>query len=155
MTDFQIIEVEETTYLYVDRESSTEQQEIGAAMADAFGMVWTFMQENKIKPAGAALSVYYSYTPGSMAFRAGFTIFADDADKSGGEVKAGTTPAGKVVHFLHTGPYSELVQCYAEMMEYIAENDLKLGVPTWEVYLNDPSTVAESELQTEVFAALD
>jgi effector-binding domain-containing protein len=154
MPDFKIIEVEERPYLYVDRTCSMDPAEISRTMGDAFSHVFGFMGERKIKPAEPPISVYYTYDPETIAFRAGFLVSKQDARKAAGDVKAGVTPAGRVVHFVHTGPYSTLRASYGEMMSWLEKEGLKLGVPTWEVYIDDPDRTPEDKLRTEVFVAL-
>ena len=89
-----------------------------------------------------------------MTFRAGFSVLPEDLAKAEGAVKADVTPAGKVLSFVHTGPYSELRNSYGEMMTYAEQNGLKIRAPAWEVYVNDPATVPEEELRTDVFVSL-
>lgn len=154
MPDFRVIEVKEAPYLYVARECGMAPEEISAQMGKAFGDVWAFMQANAIAPTGGALSVYYSYDPERMAFRAGFQIGAADAGRAGGEVKADVTPGGRVLHFTHVGPYATLRDDYARMMAHIEAEGLTIEAPTWEIYMNDPGQVPEAELVTEVYTKL-
>jgi len=154
MPDFKFVDVSETPYLFVTRTCSMEPGEIGQAMGEAFQQVWNFMQGEGIAPAGGALSVYYTYDPEKMTFRAGFTVGREDMAKAKGEVGADVTPAGEVLNFVHKGPYSTLRDDYGLMMEHIEKIGREIAAPTWEVYLNDPASVPEEELLTEVFSVL-
>ena len=154
MLDFKIIEVEERPYLYVDRTCSMDPAEISRTTGDAFMRVYGFMNENGITPAEPPLSVYYTYDPQTVTFRAGFLVSKDDAKKASGDVKADVTPAGRVVHFIHTGPYSKMRESYGVLMGWLDKQGLKLGAPTWEVYIDDPDKTPEENLRTEIFVAL-
>ncbi len=154
MPEFEVVEVEETPYLYVERSTTHDPGEIGAAMGSAFQEVWGMMQAEGVAPAGGALSVYHSYDPEKMAFRAGFAIGRDDMAKAAGAVKADVTPAGRVVHGTHKGPYSGLRASYGEMHGFVQAEGLKWTAPTWEIYLNSPDQVAEEDLVTELYQAL-
>lgn len=154
MPEFKQIEVEETPYLYEEKTCSMEPSDIGATMGEAFGNVMAFMTENGIETTGKVLSVYDTYDPATMTFRAGFSVAREDAAKASDSVKADVTPAGKVLTFTHVGPYATLRDSYDEMMRYVEDNGLTLCVPTWEVYVNGPDEVPEDELRTDVFAAL-
>lgn len=154
MTDYRIVNVSERDYLYVTRTTPMAPDEIGRAMGEAFATVMGFMQERGIAPAGPALSVYYSYDPDEVTFRAGFFVTPADARKADGEVSAGKTPAVRVLSLTHVGPYSALRGTYDAMMAHLEAEGLKLGAPTWEVYVDDPDTTPESELRTEIFVAL-
>ena len=89
-----------------------------------------------------------------MAFRAGFTVTRADLAKASGAVKGDVTPATKVLHFVHKGSYATLRDDYALLMDHVGKEGLALGAPSWEVYLNDPSTTAADDLITECFVAL-
>jgi effector-binding domain-containing protein len=154
MPEFKIIDVAETPYLYVERTCSMDPADISKEMGSAFQQVWGFMQAAAIKPAGSALSVYYSYDPDAMTFRSGFTVDREDMAKAGDEVKSDVTPAGNALHFVHKGSYSTLRDDYGLMMQHLKDNSLQAGVPGWEFYMNDPSKTPEDELLTECYLAL-
>lgn len=154
MPTFEMTDVEATPYLYEERSCSMDPEDIGRTMGEAFQSVMGFMQSHGIAPAGEVLSVYYTYDPEKMTFRAGVSVSADAMAKAEGAVKAAQTPAGRVLTFTHVGPYSGLRDSYSEMMTYLEKNELKIGAPTWEVYLNDPRAVPEDELKTQVFVSL-
>lgn len=154
MTTFAMTTVEATPYLYEEHTCGMDPQEVSASMGKTFHSVMDFMIGNGIASGDKALSVYYTYDPNEMTYRAGFTVSAEDAAKAAGDVKAASTPAGEVLSFTHIGPYSGLRDSYGEMMKYVEDNGLKIGAPTWEVYVDDPAKVPESKLRTEVFVTL-
>ena len=154
MTEYKMVDVEKTPYLYQERTCSMDPQDISAAMGEVFQNVWAFIAEKKITPAGGPLSVYSTYDPQKMTFRSGFAVSADDAAKADGAVKAGTLPAGEVLHFTHVGPYAKLRDSYGEMMKYLEEKNLTVGAPTWEIYVDDPQTTPEEKLRTEIYVTL-
>ena len=154
MLDFKLIEVSETPYLYVAKSCSMDPDDISKNMGEAFQQVWAFMHAEAISPTGGALSVYYTYDPEKMDFRAGFAIGRDDMAKASGKIEADVTPAGEVLHFVHKGSYATLRDSYGLMMSHIASIGREISAPTWEIYVNDPSQVSEDELLTEVYSAL-
>ena len=154
MPDFKIIKVTETPYLYVSKTSSMAPEDISGKMGEAFQEVWAFMESQKIRPTGGALSVYYDYTPDSMTFRAGFTVSRADMAKAQGGVEGDVTPAGEVLHFQHRGSYATLRDDYDLMMKHITTLGREMGTPAWEIYLNSPDQVPESELLTDVYMVL-
>lgn len=154
MTDFDIQTPAETAYLYVERTCSMAPDDISATMGSAFQQVYAFMNEAGVQPAGPALAVYYSYAPDSLSFRAGFTVARTDLAHATGEVHGDITPSRRAVHFIHKGSYATLRDSYGEMMGWIASQGEQMAPPTWELYLNDPSTTPEDALLTEVYCAL-
>jgi effector-binding domain-containing protein len=123
-------------------------------MGKAYGDVMAFIQANGLTLTGPALSVYYAYDPNTVTFRAGFFVSAEDAKKASGDIRADVTPAGRVVNFMHEGPYSKLGESYNQLMGWLEKEGLSLGAPTWEVYVNDPDSTPEEELRTDIYVTL-
>lgn len=154
MTEFEIIDAQETPYLYVEREVSMPPDEISAAMGSALAEVWAFMQKHGVAPAGPALAVYTEYHPDKMPFRAGFAIARDDMSAAQGAVKADVTPAGRAVHGVHRGSYAGIRGAYGEMHAFTKAQGVQFKAPTWEVYPNSPDEVPQEQLLTELYQAL-
>lgn len=66
------------------------------------------------------------------------------------DLKIKTYPACKVLSYNHKGSYYQLYEKYSYLFKYAEEHNIKLTSPNREIYLNDPSKVAEDELQTEI-----
>lgn len=155
MADYRMIDVEETPYLYNERSCSMEPEDIGREMGEAFGKVAAFIGEHGLTSMGRALSVYHTYDEDRMTFRAGFIVSAEDAKAAAGDVKADVLPGGRVLHFVHRGPYATLRDSYGDMMGYMAEHRMTIGSPSWEIYVNGPDDVAsEEELETEIYVSV-
>lgn len=154
MPDFQLIHVDERPYVYVDCKCPMDPPAISETTGAAFQTVFAFMQQNGLTPVNGALSVYFTHDPETVEFRSGFFVSAEDAARADGAVKGGATPAGRVVHFTHRGPYSKLGESYDALMAWLETQGLALGAPTWEVYLNGPDTVSEADLVTEIYVSL-
>lgn len=154
MPEFKLIDVTERPYFYVDCNCPMVPAQISETMGKAFMEVFTFMQQNGVAPTDGGLSVYYSYDPDTVDFRTGFFVSAEDAKKASGRIKADVTPAGRVVGFTHVGPYSKFGESYDQLAGWLEKEGLKLGAPTWEVYVNDPNTTPEEELRTDIYVSL-
>jgi len=155
MTDYKMVDVEERPYLYAEGSSSMDPGDISRAMGRAFQSVGELIAKKGIASAGSPLSVYYTHDEQTMSFRAGFLVSAEDAQKAEGDVKADVLPAGRVLNFIHKGPYAKLRISYGEMMEYIEQNGMTVGAPSWEIYLNEPGDVSsEDELETDIYVTV-
>lgn len=154
MADYEIVEAEARPYIYVTRTCPMQPDAISEAMGNAFQELMAFVQENGIALTGPLMSVYYTFDPKEVTFRAGAFVSADDAKKAEGGVQAAETPAAKVLTLTHVGPYRDLPKTYNAMMQYIGEQGLTLGAPTWEVYVDDPDSTPEETLRTEIFVSL-
>ena len=154
MPEFAVKEVGATPYLFVEQTSAMDPDEIARAMGAAFGAVLGFMQREAIAPAGPPLAVYHEHDPTRLKFRAGLIVRPGDLHKAEAPVLGETIPAGRVLHFVHKGPYATLRDDYDAMMVHLAAEGLTLGSPTWEVYVDDPGEVPEADLLTEVYTRL-
>lgn len=154
MTEFSITTVDAQPYLYVERKSSMEPDEVGPAVGSGLQEVYAHMQGNGVPPAGSALVLYTSNADGVMDYNVGFEISPEDMDKEHDQIKAGKTPAGKVLTHLHVGPYTNLRETYGAMMQHMESESLQWAGPCWEVYLNDPSSTAEADLKTRIYISI-
>ncbi len=61
-----------------------------------------------------------------------------------------TLPATRVVSVVYTGPYQGISSAHETVFKAVQALGLEWSGPAREVYLNDPGTVPERELMTEV-----
>jgi len=141
------------SYIYVEREVPYG-PEIGPAMGSAFGEVFGFVGQNGLTPLAMPMSVYTGMDPKILRFQGGVIVSADDAAKASGNIKAGELPAGDVLTTTHIGAYENLSETHKAMWAHIAENGMEVAMPIWEIYVDDPETVAPEDVRTEVFCAL-
>lgn len=72
-----------------------------------------------------------------------------------GRVEVVRLPGGEMAVATHVGPYDRLHETYHAMEGWLAEQGRIAGGPMWEVYLDDPQSVAPEALRTEVVIPLD
>jgi len=154
MPDYIVEEIGETPYLYVTGESTMDPGAISDEMGRCFEKVIGFMRTHGIEPAGPPLAVYHDFDPDKLTFRAGIVASTEAMQDLPQDVDGDFTPAGRVLTFIHVGPYATLRDDYADMMDYVEREGLQLSAPTWEVYVDDPETVPEQQLRTKVHVAL-
>ena len=154
MTDYTMVDVAEKPYLYVERHCSMNPEDISKSMGEAFGTAGAFVHSNGIAFTGSALAVYYTYDPEKMTFRAGFFVSAEDMQKATGDVQGASTPAGNVLKATHIGPYSKLRDTYGVLMQELEKQGKPAGAPTWEVYVDDPDSIPEDNLRTDIYMTL-
>ena len=61
-----------------------------------------------------------------------------------------TLPGGQFLTTIYTGPYQGLHEGWCRVYAYAEEHNLAILAPGREMYLNDPATVPEEELLTEI-----
>ena len=151
MASFEVITTTPLSYFYVEKSTSMDQDAIGGAMGDGFQTVYSHMMASEVTPTGAALAVYTSPPGEKMDFQVGFGVPESSLPKAGNGVFNATLPAQKAVRYLHKGLYSRLGAVYEKIQAQLVENGVKCVGPSWELYLNDPSTVAAEGIETEIY----
>lgn len=140
-------------YIYVDREVPYG-PEIGPAMGSAFGEVFGFVAANGITPLAMPMSVYTGMDPDILRFRGGVIVSAEDAGKATGQIKADTLPGGDVMTTTHLGSYDLMSETHKALWAHMEAEGIKGGMPVWEIYIDDPDTVAEADLRTEIYCTI-
>jgi len=67
-----------------------------------------------------------------------------------GRVSLEEIPGGRVASTMHVGPYHDISPAYEALMAAMTAEGLHPGGPPREIYLNDPGTVPEHALLTEI-----
>lgn len=111
--------------------------EIGPKMGELYGLLFGYLGQNQLQPAGPAFAVYYSFDPqGNTVFEAGVPILAKT--KGNGEVFYKEFEGMNAVSTLYIGPYEKMEPVYIALDKFIKDNNLKEKGISWEVYLTDP-----------------
>jgi effector-binding domain-containing protein len=63
-------------------------------------------------------------------------------------------PGRRVASLVHKGSYETIGPAYAKLYEYVVREGFELSGPMMDLYLNDPNTVAPSEVLTEIQAPI-
>ncbi len=70
---------------------------------------------------------------------------------SSGEAFGTQIPAGRYVTTIHRGAYHKVGDTYGKIVEWAAQQGLKLQDNSIEHYIDDPTEVPKDEVRTEVF----
>jgi effector-binding domain-containing protein len=128
------------------------QEDIGAG----FGAIFGCLGELGEHPSGAPFALYYGdmvgdkvdFDPGD--FEMELCVPVSRLLESKGEIVAREVPGGLAAVTLHKGPYSTVEPAYSDLDAWVKENGYRYAGPAREVWLNDPSQVAEADLLTEI-----
>lgn len=136
--------------LYVRKVAPADPETIAPAMAEAFKQLGSFIGSRRIAVVGPPLAVYRDYDHGCVTLDIGVPVSPAALGQAEGDIKAGTTPAGKALKIVHHGSYETLGDTYAK----IERAGMRLTPYSWEVYPNDPSVTPPEDLVTEIFMPL-
>ena len=121
---------------------------IAVAMGEAFGAIMAHAGAGGAQFAGPPFALY----PGGMADEYDMVVCMPVAPgaTAGPGVDLEEVPGGTVASTMHKGPYASVGEAYGALQAWMAANGKQPGAPVREVYLNDPGSVPESELLTEI-----
>ena len=157
-TDFSDIDVE---HLVVDAQdiafrstsSSPDPASTAEALGRAYFRVLNFIDANALQESGAPMLISRSFDGSQMRFDAAIPVRGvteeTPAEESG--VRLGISYAGPVVRVRHRGPYRDLVQTHRKMTAYLAAHGIDRNGDAWESFVNDPTTVDEGDILTDVY----
>lgn len=131
--------------------------EMSAQMDPAYGQIMGFMQRNQLEMSTPPMAVYRQVggdvDGGFGSWRIDVAVGVDVDGLSGitGEIQLGQLPGGPVVKYIQTGPYTLAEKSYEIINAYLEEHELIASDAPWEVYVNDPSKVAQADLITHIY----
>ena len=120
---------------------------IHSAIGAAYAKIGEFLKANGLAMQGAPMTITTSYDASGWKFDAAVVVAANDATPSG-DVKAGTTYAGKAVQFTHVGPYEKLGDTITKAYAWLAVQGLKPKDRLIEEYVSDPGNTPTELLKT-------
>ena len=119
--------------------------------------VGAVMQDVGAQMAGAPFARYHHFAPDRVDLEIGAPIAFVTAGlqpisgRPDGIIGVSSLPGGRAAVAVHRGPYDGLPQTYDGLAAWIAAEGHTAGDGPWEVYLSDPSTVADqADLITEI-----
>jgi effector-binding domain-containing protein len=133
---------------------SIPSSEIGPKMGELYGKLYGYLGQQKIQPAGAPFAVYYQFDPkGNTTFEAGVPVNVSVNNE--GDINYKEFPAMKALSAMYTGSYEKIGPTYEALEKYMKEKNLQSTGISWEIYLTDPSTVKDPNLnQTVIYFPL-
>ena len=123
-------------------------QEIGKG----YGEIMGYLGPLGVQPVGPPFTMYHNMDMANLDVTMGFPVGATHPGE--GRVKPGTLPGGRTAVALHRGPYEEIEKTYTALQKFVQEQGETPQPFMYETYLNDPQTVAPSDLKTEIFFPL-
>lgn len=113
---------------------------IGQDLERLYGSIMTEISKQQLQMSGPPFVHYLDYdeATGHSNYMAGIPVVHSGEDSD--MVHSVSYAEMKVVQALHTGPYEEFVNSYAEIGDYIMKNSLKVTGQAFEFYLTHPDS---------------
>ena len=133
--------------IYFVTGSATDMDSSKAALTAAYMSIGAFIAKNGITMKGPPMTVTNSFANGVWAFDAAIIVDRNDAAPTG-DIKSGTTYAGKAVAFTHVGPYDKLQNTTTKAYAWLTVQGYKPIDRLIEEYITDPGTTPPDQLKT-------
>lgn len=149
------IQVTARPWVYLRYRTSMNSDEIGRLMGEAFQKLGQLIGQGAFQPAGPPLAVYHEYSDSGMTMDVGFPTAPGGLAKVAGDLHAGETPSGKAVRVVHKGSYQTLRDTYGQIEKQFEAEGIPMSPMAWEVYVTDPDTTPQDQLETEIYMKVD
>lgn len=120
-------------------------------LVDTFKSIEAYIARNGLKRDGSAMTVYTATDDTGFDFEAVVPIAAAPADLPRGDIEISTSPAGKVLKFVHRGSYDAMDTTYEAITNYLDSKQLEALDNFIEEYITDPVTTPEDKMVVNVF----
>jgi effector-binding domain-containing protein len=112
----------------------------------------TWVMDKGLEMTGLVYGTYYNspeeVSEEELLYEIGFSVAGNIVEEE--NIKSKTIPEHTVIAAMHKGPYTNVGPVIHAVAEYAISNGYNIVGPITEVYFNDPNTVDEEELLTEV-----
>lgn len=137
---------------YIGIKSTCAMDQMSDQMTSDFGKLGEFVKKENLK-AGKAFSIYHKWemVKQQVEYTGGWEVESVPENLPEG-MFAGSIPTTKVYTLSHIGSYKHLGNAWSTMFTMQRSKEFKHSkkVHPFEVYVNDPSKVAEKDLITDV-----
>ncbi|MBB5014583.1 SRPBCC family protein [Rehaibacterium terrae] len=127
---------------------------IAEALAARYGEITALMQAQGVRQVGAPLTITHAVEDGVWRFDAAIPVDRNDIALAG-EVRAGMSPGGRALRFVHVGPYERLHAYWQGAMDWTAGHGYRQRGPVIAQYLSDPGEMPPEALVTHLVVPIE
>lgn len=125
--------------------------ELPERLGRVYGALSTYLSELDEAPSGPPYTRYFSMDPSEFDVEVGMPISkALRGIRGKGEIVLSELPEGSAATAIHVGPYADIESTFERLMTWLSQQGWAVASAPYELYLNGPDTVPESQLQTRI-----
>jgi effector-binding domain-containing protein/carbon monoxide dehydrogenase subunit G len=145
--------VEAAPVAFVATSSPRNDGALTAAIAKAYAALGAFMAVHKVKQAGAPITIDTGSSDTGYLFDAAIPVdrSPDKPVPPDSRVQLKQTYGGTVLKVALRGPYSQIPGTHDKIKAYMAAHGIDTNGSPWNEFANDPTTVKESEVLTNIY----
>lgn len=147
------VSVEPVTVAFVPTSSPRNDGALAVAIAKAYRDLGVFMAAHAVKQEGAPLMIDTGSDASRYVFEAAAPLdrMPDGPLPADSRVQVKQSYGGKVLKVAQRGPYSQIPGTHDRVKAYMAAYGIDMNGSPWNEFANDPTTVKESEILTNVY----
>jgi effector-binding domain-containing protein len=123
-------------------------KDLPSVIPQLIGKVATYFKELGKQQTEPPFVAYYNEDADNLDVQIGWITTERLAGK--GEIVSGTIGGGKAVSVMYTGEYRNLWEAHDSAHKFIAAKSYGHAQQAYEIYIDDPASVPESQLKTQV-----
>lgn len=153
------VDFAELDILYLSAETPVaDPAAVGAQMGQLYGAISALMAANGLQQTAPPVALTNAFKDGLWSYDAGIPVDRTDIDLAADnpeQIKAGVTPSGKALRFVHTGPYAGLAEFSERVEAWLTVHGVVPRDRAIDQYVSDPGTTPEPELVTHLIFPID
>jgi effector-binding domain-containing protein len=124
-------------------------------LVEAFKSLQVYLDKSGIKSTAPAMTIYTAMDDVSFNFQAAIPVAAAPTNPPQGNIGAGTSPAGKMLKFVHRGSFETMAMTYDAISHYVEEKQLSTKELLVEEYVTDFVSSPPDKLVINIFVPLN
>jgi effector-binding domain-containing protein len=133
-------------------------KEIGKRMEDDFKVLSAWTKQKSLKDPDYVFAIYhkFDFVKGDCDYSSAFGYKEQMEAEGEGLIQKSSFPSHKALQYNHIGPYRHLGNAWSAVMGCQRGDGLKIrkDISPYEFYVNDPTSVDEKDLKTEIYVPL-
>lgn len=135
----EIVQLEAGPMIFVSGETSQQNTDLSAELAEAFRRLDAYTRAREFTVTGPPMAITRYWDERGFGYDAALPVAAavqsgDQTEPEEPPILVGNTPAGRVLHVVHQGPYGELLNTYQQIEAYMQIHGLEQRGVSWEAY---------------------
>ena len=152
MSEIELTEQSPRHFVGIRRKVHTS--ELATFFGEVLPKVMSWVHLNGISPASAPMAVWCEMDMESGIADTHAGCFVANAVEGDGEISPGVTSGGDVLTLVHRGGYDTMGESWMRVFARAKELVRQPGAG-WEIYVDDPTTVATDALRTEIYLPVE
>jgi effector-binding domain-containing protein len=147
---FEIINYEVPARVLLSVRDTASPETVTSKLALMYMRISHFMKLSGLPPTGAPLAIFHNYSSANFDIEACIPIATVVTTPVG--INCIESDAQKTIMVRYFGSYKSITSAYLALQTYIKDKDLQPNGPSWEEYVTDPASEADStKWQTNIY----